>query len=64
MQQPIAFDVGMVINQLEDYAKYKGLFRFEDDKCEHYIPISIAIQIVKAKGLGGVLGYLEDSSGE
>lgn len=64
MQQPVAFDVGMVINQLEDYAKYKGLFRFEDDKCEHYIPISIATQIVKAKGLGGVLGYLEDSSEE
>ncbi|WP_394910522.1 hypothetical protein [uncultured Robinsoniella sp.] len=54
-----SFNIDMVLEQLEDYAKYKGVLRCEDDKCEHYIPVSVAKQIVRGKGLGGVLGYMD-----
>lgn len=33
----------------------------EGDKCENYIPVSIAKRIVKARGLGGVFGYTKDN---
>lgn len=43
MQQPVAFDMGIVLDQLEDYGKYKGILRVEEDgKCENYIPVSAA----------------------
>lgn len=57
-KQPVAFDMDMVINQLEDYGKYKGILKNENGKCENYIPVSMAVKIVKAAGLNGVLGYL------
>ncbi|MDU7031179.1 MAG: hypothetical protein E6357_26330 [Clostridiales bacterium] len=49
----------MILQQLEDYGKYKGILKCDDEKCENYIPVSVAKQIVRGKGLGGVLGYLE-----
>lgn len=53
MQQPVAFDLGgMVLDQLKDYGKYKGVLRIEKDgKCENYIPVSVAKQIVRGRGL-------------
>jgi hypothetical protein len=57
-KQPVAFDMDMVIDQLEDYGKYKGILKNENGKCENYIPVSMAVKIVKAAGLNGVLGYL------
>lgn len=59
-----AFDMDMVLNQLEDYGKYKGILKLDNDSCENYIPVSIAKQIVRGKGLGGVLGYMKESEGE
>jgi len=55
-----AFDIDMVLNQLDDYGKYKGILKLDNDSCENYIPVSAAKQIVKGRGLGGVLGYLEE----
>ena len=60
MDEPIAFNIDMVFMQLEDYGKYKGVLKLDDDKCENYIPVSVVKQIVKGRGLGGVLGYLEE----
>lgn len=60
-QQPVSFDMNMVIEQLKEYGKYKGVLRLEDDKCENLIPVSIAVEIVKSAGLGGILGYMEDN---
>lgn len=57
-KQPVSFDMDMVIDQLEDYGKYKGILKNENGKCENYIPVSMAVKIVKAAGLNGVLGYL------
>lgn len=53
------FNTDMILDQLEDYAKYKGVLCCDEDKCENYIPVSVAKQIVKGRGLGGVLGYME-----
>lgn len=53
---PTAFDVEMVLEQLEDYGKYKGILHCEDDHCENYIPVSVAKQIIRGRGLGGILG--------
>lgn len=57
-----AFDLGMVLEQLEDYGKYKGILRCEGESFDNYIPVSVAKQIVRARGLGRVLGYLEESN--
>lgn len=57
-KQPIVFDMDMVIDQLEEYGKYKGILKNENGKCQNYIPVSMAVKIVKAAGLNGVLGYL------
>lgn len=57
---PIAFDVDTVLDQLEDYGKYKGVLTCNGDESENYIPVSVAKQIVRAKGLGGALGYLKE----
>lgn len=43
MQQPVAFDMDMVLDQLEDYGKYKGLLYCEGEGFENYIPVSVAI---------------------
>lgn len=60
---PTAFDIDMVINQIEEYGKWKGILRIEEDeKCENYIPVSVTKQIVKSRGLGGVLGYMEEEN--
>lgn len=61
-ETPDAFDVDMVLDQLEDYGKYKGVLMCNGDKNENYIPVSAAKQIVKTGGLGGVLGYLEEEA--
>lgn len=63
-QQPVAFDMDMVLNQIEDYGKYKGVIFYRSGKehsGENYIPVTIAKQIVRGRGLGGVLGYLEEA---
>lgn len=57
-KQPVMFDMDMVIEQLEDYGKYKGILKNKNGKCENYIPVSMAVKIVKSAGLNGVLGYL------
>lgn len=55
------FDIDKVLEQLEDYGKYKGVLRWrEGESFENYIPVSVAKQIVRARGLGGALGYLEN----
>lgn len=48
----------MVLEQLEDYGKYKGVLQLNNDGCENYIPVSVAKKIVRGRGFGGVLGYL------
>lgn len=59
-EQPVAFDMDMVIDQLEDYGKYKGVLKNKNGKCENYIPVSMAVKIVKAAGLnGGKEDYFE-----
>ncbi|RJW38690.1 hypothetical protein DXC92_19045 [Clostridiales bacterium TF09-2AC] len=58
-----SFDVDRVLEQLEDYGKHKGILHCEDGVFVNYIPISIAKQIVKARGTGGVLGYTEEDNG-
>lgn len=59
--EPTAFDIDMVLEQLEDYGKYKGILKVEEDKCENYMPVSVAKKIVGGKGLGGVLGYMTEN---
>lgn len=55
------FNIEKVLEQLEDYGKYKGILRVENGvECENYIPVSMAKQIVKGRGLGGFLGYMEE----
>lgn len=63
-QQPIAFDMDRVLDQIEDYGKYKGVVFYSCDKDnsgDNYIPVSVAKQIVRGCGLGEVLGYMEDN---
>lgn len=55
------FDIDMILEQLEIYGKYEGVLHCEGDKCENYIPVSIAKCIVKARGQGGVFGYTKDN---
>lgn len=57
---PMSFNMETVIDQLEDYGKYRGVLICNGDKSENYIPVSVAKQIVKANGCGGVLGYLKE----
>ncbi|WP_099467853.1 hypothetical protein [Konateibacter massiliensis] len=54
--------MNMVLDQLGDYGKHKGILKGDYDKCEIYIPVSVAKQIIRGRGLGGVLGYLEDNN--
>lgn len=53
-----AFDMDTVLDQIEDYGKYKGVGVLKEEQLENYIPVSVAKQIVRGRGLGGVLGYL------
>lgn len=55
------FNMEKVLEQLEDYGKYKGILRCEGEGFENYIPVSIARQIVRGRGLGGVLGYMDEN---
>ena len=55
------FNMDMVIEQIEDYGKYKGILKCDDGMGEYYLPVSIAKLIVRARGMGGVLGYLEET---
>jgi len=57
------FDIDRVLEQLEDYGKFKGVLRCEGESFENYIPVSVAKLIVKGRGLGGVLGYMEEYNG-
>lgn len=54
-----SFNIDMVLAQLEEYGKCKGVLHCNEDKCENYIPVSVAKQIVRSRGLDRVLGYLE-----
>lgn len=61
----IAFDISKVLEQLEEYGKYKGVLYCEDENFkdyENYIPVSVAKRIVRYRGLSGVLGYLEEKN--
>ncbi len=46
---PTAYDVDKVIEQLEDYGKYKGLLRITDNpaNCDNYVPVMEVKKIVK-----------------
>ena len=55
-----AFDLDMILEQLEDYGKYKGVLRCEGESFDNFIPVSVAKQIVRGRGLGGILGYIEE----
>lgn len=57
-----AFNMDTVLDQLDDYGKYKGILQLNNDKCESYIPVSVAKQILRGRGLGGVLGYLKENN--
>lgn len=56
-----SFDIDMVLDQLDNYGKHKGTLHYEGEDFENYIPISVAKQIVRARGLGGVLGYMDEN---
>lgn len=60
----IVFDMGMVLEQLEDYGRYKGVLHSDGDMCENYIPVSAAKKIVIGRGLGRVLGYMAEDKGQ
>lgn len=50
------FDIDKVLEQLEDYGKYKGIPHCDGENFENHIPVSIAKQIVRGRGLG----YMEN----
>ena len=52
---PTEFDIDMIIDQIEEYGKYKGILIGMDDRCENYIPVSEVKKIIKGKGLGKTL---------
>ena len=53
-EQPTAYDVDKVIEQLEDYGKYKSLLRITDNpaNCDNYVPVREVKKIVKGGGQG------------
>lgn len=51
---PTEFDIDIVINQIEEYGKYKGVLIRTDDRCENYIPVSEVKKIIENKGFGEV----------
>lgn len=52
---PTEFDIDIVINQIEECGKCRGVLILMNDRCENYIPVSEAKKIVNNKGLGEVL---------
>lgn len=59
-KQPVAFDMDMVIEQLRLYAALNGKYIFGDNSMDEtvYIPVNIAIEIVKLCGIGDPYRFL------
>lgn len=49
-QQPTAFDVDKVVEQLEDYGKYKGILMDNGETLDNYLPVLKCKQLVKGGG--------------
>lgn len=56
--EPVAYDVDAVLDQLENCGNHRGVLKREDEKCESYIPVSLAIQIVKGQVRNNAFGYM------
>lgn len=54
------FNMEKVLAQLEECGKYKGILHCEGEGFENYIPVSVAKQIVRVRGLSEVLGHMEE----
>lgn len=59
-KQPVAFDMDMVIEQLRSYAALNGKYICGDNSMDEtvYIPVNIAIEIVKLCGIGDPYRFL------
>lgn len=59
-KQPVAFDMDMVIEQLRLYAALNGKYICGDNSMDEtvYIPVKIAIEIVKLCGIGDPYRFL------
>lgn len=59
-KQPVAFDMDMVIEQLRLYAALNGKYICGDNSMDEtvYIPVNIAIDIVKSCGVGDPYKFL------
>lgn len=59
-KQPVAFDMDMVIEQLRLYAVLNGKYICGDNSMDEtvYIPVNIAIEIVKLCGIGDPYRFL------
>ncbi len=59
-KQPVAFDMDMVIEQLRLYAALNGKYICGDNSMDEtvYIPVNIAIEIVKLCGIGDPYRFL------
>ena len=59
-KQPVAFDMDMVIEQLRLYATLNGKYICGDNSMDEtvYIPVNIAIEIVKLCGIGDPYRFL------
>lgn len=59
-KQPVAFDMDMVIEQLRLYAALNGKYVCVDNSMDEtvYIPVNIAIEIVKLCGVGDPYKFL------
>ena len=59
-KQPVAFDMDMVIEQSRLYAALNGKYICGDNSMDEtvYIPVNIAIEIVKLCGIGDPYRFL------
>lgn len=59
-KQPVAFDMDIVIEQLRLYVALNGKYIFGDNSMDEtvYIPVNIAIEIVKLCGIGDPYRFL------
>lgn len=59
-KQPVDFDMDMVIEQLRLYAALNGKYICGDNSMDEtvYIPVNIAIEIVKLCGIGDPYRFL------
>lgn len=59
-KQPVAFDMDRVIDQIRLYAALNGEFICRDNSMDEtvYIPVNIAIEIVKLCGIGDPYRFL------